>query len=380
VDQHNNKILERIRRQERNLLKSISWISLGIAILYVCGYVWRSSYYYSIGIPVLMVDFPFPEILIPKMGLFIFIAQALFIIAYENYSDFFIKNKRLHRAKTMGIDEPIKMVHDYAMRPNSNSPDKANYQVVAEFLANYIETNSKNNPQWQFGRAEFDKKAIELFKDIPPELKGAFISYSMKICVMDKTELNQTINDVIGLPAKGSKIYEKMQMILSWLLPLLFIVAIIMRSQVMILSITYMVAGILIGHFLVKVSKVEARWQMWHSVLISVMAMLILNGIDGYAAARTEVEDGNLPIVKIIKTNGDEHKGLLLGNFNDGYIVTTSEPNDVYGYIKIHKQAVESISWTTRNKLLRKMKNLEKSLKELKNLPPPPRGVGKEEK
>ncbi len=369
MDQHDNKILERVRRQERNLLRSISWISLCIALLYVCGYVWRSWYYARMGIPVSMIDFPFPEILIPKMHLFIFIVYALFVILYESYSNFFIKSKRLHRAKAMGIDAPINKLQDYAFQSNSGSPDKTNYQVIMEFLANYIATNSKDNPQWQFKRDEFDKKALELCQDIPIELKSSFISYSTKFYCMDETEQNQTIKDVIGWPAEGSKIYEKIQMAIGCLFLLLVIIVVIfIRSQDIIdiiLSLIYMVMGVLVGCFLVKVSKVEARWQMWHSVLISVMVMLVLNGIDGYVTAGIELKNGNLPIVKIIKTDGDEQKGLLLGSFTDGYIIAFSDPNDCYRHTKIHKQAVESISWITLNLLNTER---EKTNKELENL------------
>ena len=367
MDQHDNKILGRVRRQERNLLRSISWISLGIATLYVCGYVWRSCYYNRMGIPVSMIDFPFPEILIPKQNLFVFIVQALLTIAYENYSNFFIKNKRLHRAKAMGIDAPINMLHDYAMRSNSGSPDKTNYQVIMEFLVNYIATNSKDNPQWQFERVEFDNKALELFQDIPPELKSSFISYSIKFNVMDKTEQNQTIKDALGWPPEGSKIYETIQKVLFWLVPLVVVFAIIIRSQDIILALIYGIIGILIGYYLVKVSKVEARWQMWHSVLISVIVLLVLNGIDGYVIAGAALKTGQLPIVRIIKTDGDEQNGLLLGSFNDGYIIALFEPNDFYRHMKIHKQAIESISWTTVYMLNKERKKINIELENIKN-------------
>lgn len=363
MDQHNNKILERVRRHERNLLRNLSWISLGIAILYVCGYVWRSWYYARMGIPVSMIDFPFPEILIPKMHLFIFIVQALFVILYENYSNFFTKSKRSHRAKAMGIDAPINKLQDYAFKSNSDSPGKTNYQVIMEFLANYIVTNSKDNPQWQFERDDFDKKALELCQDIPTELKSSFISYSIKFYCMDETEQNQTIKDVIGWPAEGSKIYEKIQMAIGLFLLLVVIVVIFIGSQDIIdiiLSFIYMVIGMLVGCFLVKVSKVEARWQMWHSVLMSIIVILALNGIDGYVTAGIELKNGHLPIVKIIKADGDEQKGLLLGSFTDGYIIAFSDPNDCYRHMKIHKQAVESISWTTLNLLNTERENLER--------------------
>ena len=207
MDQHDDKILGLVRRQERNLLRSISWLSLCIAILYVCGYVWRSCYYSRLGILVSMIDFPFHQLLVPKTPTYLFAANAFFWIAYKSYSSFFIKSKRLRRAKTMAIDAPIDMLHDYAMQPHLRSPEKDNYHVLIDFLEDYIHTNSKDDPQGQFERAEFDNEALELFPDIPSELRSSFISYSIQLCLMDKAERHQTLKDVLGYPAQGLKIY-----------------------------------------------------------------------------------------------------------------------------------------------------------------------------
>ncbi|MFC1782431.1 hypothetical protein ACFL02_02465 [Planctomycetota bacterium] len=306
-----------------------------------------------------MIDFPFPEILIPKINMIVFIVQAFYVIAYEKYYSFFIKSKRLYRAKAMRIDAPIDKLQEYAIQSNSSSTDKTNLQVIMEFLVNYINTNSKDNPQWKFKREEIDDKALELLPDIPPELKSSFISYSIKMFVMDKTERYQTIKDALGYPAEGSKIYEISQKIIFWLLPLVFIFAIIIRSQEMILPFIYMLMGILVGYFLVKVSKVEARWQMWHSVIISVLVLLVLNGIDGYVTANTDLKNVNFPIVKIIKSDGEKQVGVLLGSFTDSYVIIPYEQDEFYRLMKINKQSVESISWTTfyvLNKDIEKMK------------------------
>lgn len=367
MEQHDSKILERVRIHERYLMRSISWISLGIAILYVCGYTWRYYYYNRMGIPVSMIDFPFPEILVPKIRLFVFIAQALFVIAYEKYSEFFIKSKRLYRAKEIGVDAPINKLNDYALRPNSDSPDKINFKILIEFLSKYISTNSKDNPQWQFERVKFDNKALELFQDIPLELKNSFITYSLKILIMDKAELDQTIKDSIGFPPEGSKIYEWIQKALRWIIVPFYIAALIFISLYVVVTAIYMALGILVGYFLVKVSKVEARWQMWHSALITVIVILALNAIDGHVTAGIELKTGQLPIVKIIKTDGDEQIGMLLGSFNDGYIVTASEPNDLFKHIKIHKQAVETISWTKVDSVIKESEKINKELKHLNN-------------
>lgn len=367
MNRHDDKILGHIRRHEQQLLRSVSWISLGIAILYVYGYAWRFWYYYRLGVPVSMIDFPFPETLIPKMPLVIFTVNALFVIAYENYSDFFIKSKRLRRAKAMGIDVPIERVLDYGMQKNLILPDKTNHMVFCEFAAEYMNAKSKDDPEWKFNRSDFNKEVTKQLQDIPHELENAYIDYSLKLLVMDRPELIQTAKDAIGWPAEGFKIYEKIQTVVFWLLVILFMVAILTRSQDAILKVIYMVLGVLVGWYLVKMSKVEARWQMWHSVLIAVMFMLVLNGIDGYLTAGTKLKKNYLPVVKIIKIGGEEYKGLLLGSFNDGYIIAPLEPNNSHAHMKIHKQAVESISWTTVYQMNNEMEKTKKELEILSN-------------
>jgi len=153
------------------------------------------------GVPVSMIDFPFPEILIPKINMIVFILQVFYVVAYEKYYSFFTKSKRLKRAKDMGIEAPLDNLNDYAFQSNLSSPDKTNYQVIMEFLANYVITNNKDNPQWEFKREEFEDKALDLFQDIPSELKSSFISYSINIYTMDETERDQTLKDVLGYPA-----------------------------------------------------------------------------------------------------------------------------------------------------------------------------------
>ena len=360
-----DRLLEHVRRKERSLLKSISWISIGIAILYVCGYAWRASYYDRIGIPVSFVDFSFPEILIPKPNVFVFMANLFVVIASGRYYDFYTRKKRLRRAKAMGIDAPLEKLHDYAFQKNSSSPNKTNYRVFSNFLEEYVNTYSKDNPQWQFNRDVFDSNVLKLFQDIPSDSKSSFVSYCIQFSDMDESEQNQTIKDAIAWPPKGSKIYERIQAGTLCLLAASFVTLVILREFYFLFSFVCMALGVLTGFFLIKVSKVDARWQMWHSILISILILVILNGVDGYFTTQSKLKNDQFPIAKIVQTDGKEQEGLLLGIFNDGYIIVVSDPNGIYNLRKFHKHSVASLNYTTMERLKRQIEETEKKLQAL---------------
>lgn len=351
MQENDNEILGLVKRQELNLLKSFSWISLGIAVLYLSGYIWRCAYYTRMNVPVSMIDFPFPEILIPKLPLISFITNAVLLILSEYYSNFHIKTKRSYRAKAMGIDVPIDQVEDYGLQKNLITPDKTNFEVFYEFSAKYFNEKFKDDSEWKFDKSAFKKEVLKLLNDIPDKLEDAYIDYSLKLLIMATPELDQTLKDVIGFPPQGSKLFEKIIYSFSFFWAILLLISIIQGSQIVICSIIYAILGVFAGLFIVKMSNVEDRSQMWHCVLICLVVILILNGIDGYVTAGTNIKKKYLPVVKIIKTNGDEQEGLLLGSFSDSYIILPFDPNDIYKHTKIHKQAIDSISWTTVNRM-----------------------------
>ena len=361
-----DRILEHVRRQERNHIRSISWISIGVAILYVCGYVWRIHYYSRLGIPVLFVDFPFPEIIVPKVRLFAFMASVLAVIAYENYYDFYTRKKRLQRAKAMGIDAPLEKLYEYAFQKNSSSANKTNYTVFCEFLTEYIKANPRDNPDRKFSRDDFDSDPLNLFKDVPSDLKSSFVPYCIGLFDMGEPEVEQTFKDTLGLPPEGSKLYKKTQTGLFYILLASCVVLVIIYdvADVMILTFIYMGLGMIVGIFLVKVSKVDARWQMWHSIFMSIVVLVFLSGIDGYFTAQSELKKIEFPIAQIVQTDGKEQTGILLASFDDGYILAVSDPNDIYTLRKFHKHSVASLNYTTMRRVNQDLEMLKKRMKE----------------
>ena len=85
----------RVRSAERHLLQNIKWISFAIAALYLLGYIWRVSYYGRLGIPLFLLDFPFPEVLIPQsLGLIIFLAWAAWPFLYAKFYLWFLQTSQ----------------------------------------------------------------------------------------------------------------------------------------------------------------------------------------------------------------------------------------------------------------------------------------------
>ncbi len=95
-----------IRKQERYFIERISWISLCVGILYVCGYTWRLVYYKALGIPLSIIDFPFPEILVPKPGLAAFIFGFAYVFLFAIYIEFCRRHRITKIAEMLGTELP----------------------------------------------------------------------------------------------------------------------------------------------------------------------------------------------------------------------------------------------------------------------------------
>ena len=101
-------LLMRVRSAERRLLQNIKWISLAIAALYLLGYIWRVFYYGRLGIPESFLDFPFPEILIPKsFGLFLFLAWLIGPFSYEKFYQWILETNQVRFVKSSTLFNKI---------------------------------------------------------------------------------------------------------------------------------------------------------------------------------------------------------------------------------------------------------------------------------
>lgn len=361
------RILSSVRRQERNFIRSISLISVGIAILYVSGFIWRREYYQALGIPASMVEVKFPIVLIPAIHINIFLAQVVLSFLSVKYYNFYKRKRRARRAKLMGITEPLDLIVDFGVQKNVNlgRQKKTNQVVLYDFLREYLERPEQKKSDWKFDIKEFEKEALQIFPDIPTEIRGSFVWYELQILVMDSDELGETIRDSLGYYPEGSKLFERLH---SWSLYGWFVLIIsigIFWSRSALQPLIYAVLGVGIGLALAELSRRNDRFQFWHMLWISVILLFALNAIDGYITARADLVNARLPIATFSKRNGEEEKGLLIASFSDCYFMVPLDANDVYRRIKIEKNEVRSISFTTVSWLLKSLEHNDQYLKTL---------------
>jgi len=101
-------LLKRIRSVERRLLQNIQWVSFAIAALYLLGCIWRVSYYGQLGIPDSFLDFPFPEILIPKsFGFIVFLAWLIVPFSYKKFYRWIFETNQVRFVKSSTLFNKI---------------------------------------------------------------------------------------------------------------------------------------------------------------------------------------------------------------------------------------------------------------------------------
>lgn len=360
-------ILSSVRQKERAFIRSISLISAGIGILYVSGFIWRISYYQKLGIPASMVEIPFPMVLIPKIHITVFLAQVILGFIGASYYEFYKREKRTRRAKLMGIAEPLDIIVDYGIKQHlkSNSPKKTNQVVLYDFLHEYIARPEHKESDWKFDIKEFEKEVLPLFTDIPPEIRASFTQYELQLLIMDSDQRSETIRDSLGSYPEGSQLFERLNYWSVRASIILIILIGIFWSRDVIQTAFYAALGVGVGLALAKFARGVDRFQFWHMLWISVVLLFLLNGIDGYITARTNLVNVRLPIATFSKRNGQEEKGLLIASFSDCYFMIPLDANDVFRRVKIEKDEVRSISFTRLSWILKSIEHNEQYLKSL---------------
>ena len=359
-----NRIIAGVRRQERVFLRNISLISGVIAILYVSGFTWRCAYYHALGIPASMVEVPFPMVLVPRVHVTVFLAQVILTFLAVGYYNFYKREKRANRAKLMGITEPLDLIVNYGLRRSVKSAGKAktNQVILYDFLREYVVRPDHQESDWRFDIKEFDKEAVELFPDMPPEIRRSFVWYELQLLVLDRGEMAETIRDSLGSYPEGSKLFDKLtsSLVYAWF-PMVVLAAMYWSFEIL-KPILYGALGVGVGLALATFVHREDRYQFWHMLWISVVLLIVLNAIDGHTTARADLKGPNLPIATISTKSGQEQKGLLLASFSDGYFLVPLDANDVYRRIKIQKDEVRSISYTTVSWLLKSLEATKEQL------------------
>jgi len=372
-------VLPRVQRAERRLLRNIQYVSIGVAVLYLFGFIWRSSYYSRLGIPQSLIDFPFPEILVPKsLCIVIFIVSILSPFASRKFSDFFVETRRDFVNKTFGLKCPMKEVIQYLGQKSADSKYNTNYEAILGATTEYISerTLSKND----FTKEAYDElynflrtKIVGLSR----EMKDSVISF-VKIMALEDDVRDDVIKFIVaastGKSPKGYYIPTK----IYWFIQ-------IMIAGFLLLSGFYwghwqslgaLILGNILGLAVYRCSYVENRVQFWMVLLICFSAACGVQFGDAQLSAYTDMQEGRFPVVlnlpeiydesqgEIKENQGKYTQGLFLGYFKGKYIFSSIGKFDWPNLIIVDGSHIKELRLVYK---LWMKKGFEKSIQQLKS-------------
>ena len=339
------------RAKEEKILRSISLMSLGVAVLYLCGFVWRSSYFMALGMPFAIVEFPFPEILVPRATVIAFIVNFTSAYIGARYYDFYRRQRRTERAKVMGVTGSLDAVAEFMLQMNSSplGAGRSNHEVFHAFFSEYIKRNQEEDREWSFDVGEFEAAVSSCFPDIAPQVRRCFIRYELQLAIMDHRDLTEVVGDTLGAYPKGCPLFERILVrFWPWAIMVIFAAGFIFWTGQFICLTLAILLGFVFGRFLARLSGYEDRFQIWLMVFISVYLLMLLSSIDGHMTGKRNLKHASLPIAAIEHRDGRTPKGLLLADLLDGYVILPydpHDPNDPCQCVKVHKQAVETVEF-----------------------------------
>lgn len=322
-DQVRARVAERIAAEESRILRSVSWISVATAILYLCGVAWRSFYYRRLGVPSVLIEFPFPGLLIPCHTPLAFIATATVAFLGARFYSFYQQQRRVERAKIMNVGGPLDMLAKYALKKSINPlyKGKTNHHVLHTLLLEYVERNHTADPAWVFDVKEFEKQAKPCFPDLPTEIEGSFVVYECKLVTMESGDIKETLVDSLCSWPQGSRFLDILSRWAAWIGLAFSLPCVISWPAYYLRMLAFIVLGLIVGRFLATLMDYEDRYQFWWMVWVSVVLLVFLNAVDGYETAGGQLSQGSLPSATIEQCDGMTYEGLLLADFSDGYVL-----------------------------------------------------------
>lgn len=354
-------VTERVVAEESRVLQSIGWVSIATAILYVCAVAWRFAYYTRLGVPFVILEFPFPDILIPRLTLLAFIANALLAFLAGRFYRFYEDQKRSQRAKVIGVTDSLEALTKYSLQKSvePSHGGKTNIQALFALLVKYFDRTKKDGEEWTFNFEEFDKEIKPLFPDLPQAISKSFVWYGCQLFVMESNETRETLRDSMGAPPRGSKYMDALAHWAPWVFLLCTLPNFLFQPAYALRLVIFVLLGFFLGRFLAKLTEYEDRYQLWWAIWMSLVSLVILSAVDGYVTARERLSQGSLPTATIEQCDGMTYEGLLLADFSDGYVLFTTDPNDLCQCVKLHKQQVRSVKLTTVGWLRKLVRRLE---------------------
>ena len=369
-------VITQVRRSERHLLKNLKWISIAVAMLYVLGYVWRSSYYERLGIPHSLLDFPFPEILVPQSFLLIaFASTIVWPFVCRQFYDYFIKARRKAISESIGISCPIQDIISFLGEKNPEDKNETNIERLLSISVDYIQ--DIKNKTGKFTNDDY-KNLREVLKGklngLSEPMKESVINYLIHIISLEKENLRETIDTTVtaaaGMPPEGFDMPNAV----------FYFLFIIFVAWCLYYGLYWHIIIILLGHFLgiavYKLSYVEDRTQFWRILWLCIIIACCIQYFDARMTAVWNLKHGNFPVVLKLKLNDSsntlssaenerELAGILFGFFKGKYFVASNDKIFGHKLTILDSERVQDMEIIYSRWL---EKNIEKSRKELREL------------
>ncbi len=343
IEGEDKKIQRIIQKQERYLIERISWISLCISILYVCGYTWRVVYYKTLGVPVSIIDFPFPEILVPQPGFLAFLFTFLYLFLLMQYIEFHRQYRIAQISKMLGTELPTDKIYEYLTKRNVKSGHifkrKTNIEVFNETILRYSKDSSDGKCEKPFDVDGFKRELIKLFPDATEKMRRSILDYFIGLYSMSKEEMIQTVRFSSGIPAWIMH-WSVLAFFLITFLPLSFMLHYYWRD---IFVIPWML-GIVTASLLSLQYHSKNRFQLWFMIIITIVCAIIGTGISAKMTGNLDLTKKRFTIVTVLLADKKMESGFLLGRFSDRYVIMPLETADTGKRVSIQTSQVISMN------------------------------------
>lgn len=366
-----NQILLKFKKKELLFIRSLGWISLITGCLYFTGYTWRIYYYSYLGVDSSMIEYPFPEILIPNPRIFCFIIALLSWFASRTFYQLYANEVRKRRAQKMGITYPLDELANYSDKINSHpaNTDKVKNRIflLRLFYKHLLENNktikiTDDNMREKLNHYLIDDKNytsphfLDYFKDIPEKMAKDFVKYSAILWSTEEKERFQIVGESIGAIPKPhiGRIGRKTLVVILFfaIASLIFINNFEYRLQVF-----YCLLGIATGILISKAYTWEDRAMFWNILYSGFCLLVVITALDGYMLANYNLKKLNFPAVEIRQNDGTIQDGMLLATFRESYIVLPLpiDSNSIGTKVRIHSHSVSSAKIIPLYQFLKKL-------------------------
>jgi hypothetical protein len=340
------KWLAREQRKEVAFVKQLGVIAVITGLLYYFGFLWRTAYYVGLGVHFHLIEYPFPEILVPRGDVLAF--GMVLVLAYKFFSfrKKYKEGKSMELAGELGTEVAPEVLLSYLVTENKIEAEKKNMQVLTECLLKYLAEKCET----EFDLDDFVIEAGKRFPDLEDGEKAGCIKFGVKVIGEGKAFMAKL--EKVAEEPRAPLIY-KIAIGVVWVIN----TCVIMLAGLSWLALTWGVlvvgAGVCVSFLLYTMFGHINRFRTWNTVLIVFLIFTLFILIDAVVYATSDRINRKFPIAKIERTDGEVSEGYLLGKGSGGYIIKPLSDNRI---LMVRSETIQSIttdaiiSWTDGEK------------------------------